>query len=80
LVRESIKENEMTTARVDRDMCIGSAQCVATAPEVFELDNEGLSRAVHPEAGSEELLREAAEGCPAQAIFLEDDEGNQIYP
>jgi len=67
-------------ARVDRDLCIGSAMCVATAPGVFELDDEGLSRVVDPDAGDEELLREAAEGCPVQAIILEDDEGNQIYP
>jgi ferredoxin len=33
-----------------------------------------------PEAGDEALLREAVEGCPVQAITLEDDEGNQIYP
>lgn len=67
-------------ARVDRDLCIGSAMCVATAPDVFELDEEGLSRVVDPDAGSDELLREAAEGCPVQAVILEDDEGNQIYP
>ncbi|MGD2104907.1 MAG: ferredoxin [Anaerolineae bacterium] len=67
-------------ARVDRDLCIGSAMCVATAPDVFELDDEGLSRVVDPDAGNEELLRDAAEGCPVQAVILEDDEGNQIYP
>lgn len=70
----------MTTARVDRDLCIGAAMCVATAPDVFELDNQGLSRVVNPDAGTDELLRTAAEECPAQAIILEDDEGNQIYP
>jgi ferredoxin len=54
--------------------------CVATAPDVFELDDEGLSRVVDQDAGDEELLRQAAEGCPVQAVILEDDEGNQIYP
>lgn len=67
-------------ARVDRDLCIGSAMCVATAPEVFELDDEGLSRVVGGGEGDEELLRRAAEGCPVQAVILEDDQGNQIYP
>lgn len=67
-------------ARVDRDLCIGSAMCVAAAPDVFELDEEGLSRVVDPDAGSDEVLRDAAEGCPVQAVILEDDEGNQIYP
>lgn len=67
-------------AKVDRDLCIGSAMCVATAPAVFELDDEGLSRVVDQEAGDEETLRQAAEGCPVQAVILEDDDGNQIYP
>ncbi len=67
-------------AKVDRDLCIGSAMCVATAPDVFELDDEGLSRVVDDEAGDEDLLREAAESCPVQAVILEDDEGNQVYP
>mgnify|MGYP006294785897 CR=1 FL=1 len=67
-------------AKVDRDLCIGSAMCVATAPDVFELDDEGLSRVVDEGAADEDTLRQAAEGCPVQAVILEDDEGNQIYP
>jgi len=67
-------------AKVDRDLCIGSAMCVATAPDVFELDDEGLSRVVDEGAADEETLRQAAEGCPVQAVILDDDEGNQIYP
>lgn len=66
--------------RVDRDVCIGTANCVAIAPEVFELDNQGLSTVIDPDAGTDEQLREAAEECPVQAIILEDDDGNQIYP
>jgi ferredoxin len=54
--------------------------CVAAAPDVFELDDEGLSKVVDEDAGDEESLRQAAEGCPVQAVILEDDEGNQIYP
>ena len=67
-------------AIVDRDLCIGSAMCVATAPDVFDLDDGGLSYVIDPEAVDEDLLREAAEGCPMQAIVLEDEEGNQVYP
>jgi len=66
--------------RVDRDVCIGTANCVAIAPEVFELDNQGLSRVVNQDAGTEEQLRDAAEECPVQAIILEDDDGTQVYP
>lgn len=67
-------------ARVDRNICIGSAICVSIAPEVFELDDQGLSHAVHPTAGTDEQLQEAATSCPVQAIILEDDQGNQVYP
>jgi ferredoxin len=73
-------KGEDVKAIVDRDLCIGSAMCVATAPDVFDLDDEGLSHVIDPEAGDEDLLREAAEGCPMQAIMLEDEEGNQVYP
>ena len=27
--------------KVDRDLCIGAASCIAVAPKVYELDNEG---------------------------------------
>ncbi|NLD72694.1 MAG: ferredoxin [Chloroflexi bacterium] len=67
-------------ARVDKNVCIGTANCVAIAPEVFQLDNHGLSEVVDPNAGTDDLLREAAEECPVQAIILEDDSGKQIYP
>jgi len=67
-------------ARVDRDVCIGSGICVSIAPDVFELDDTMRSRVVNPEAATDDLYREAAENCPTQAIILEDDDGNQIYP
>jgi ferredoxin len=66
--------------KVDRDVCIGSGLCVSVAPDVFELGNDGISEAVNPDPGNDDLLREAAEGCPVQAIILEDDDGNQVYP
>ena len=59
-------------AKVDRNTCIGSENCVTTCPEVFEM-NEGKSRVkvdtVPQEA--EDTCRQAAEGCPVQAISVE---------
>ena len=66
--------------RIDRDVCVGAAECVAIAPEVFELDDEGIAQASNTEDASEDRLRQAAEECPVQAISLADDEGNPIYP
>jgi ferredoxin len=66
--------------KVDRDACIGVGNCVAFAPTVFQLDKE--NKAVVLDASSVDLntLLEAAKSCPENAIIVEDDEGNQIYP
>jgi ferredoxin len=66
--------------RVDRELCIGVSNCVAVAPTVFELDDENKAVVLEPDSVDEKTLREAAESCPQDAIILEDDNGNQIYP
>lgn len=68
-------------ARVDHDICIGSATCVAIAPEVFVLNNDGQSTVIDEKdrTAAEALLREAAENCPVQAISLYDDAGAKVY-
>jgi ferredoxin len=59
---------------VDMDRCIGSGMCTTLAPELFELDDDGVLRVkahvVPP--GSEEGAEEAVACCPAEAIALED--------
>ena len=67
-------------ARVDKNICIGSAVCISIAPEVFELNDEAQAQVVNPDISDEDLLRNAAENCPVQAIILEDEQGNKIYP
>ncbi len=66
--------------RVDRSLCQGLGNCVVAAPTVFKLDEEGKAVFLNPGSISEEQLREAAESCPLNAIIIEDDNGNQIYP
>ena len=66
--------------RVDRSVCIGCGTCEVTAPEIFQLDDEGLARVLVPESDDEALLREAAEGCCVDAIILQNDDGTQVYP
>ncbi len=65
---------------VNRSVCIGAANCVAIAPQVFELDNQGLSRVIGAGLADDAVLRAAAEECPVQAITLVDDAGKQVYP
>lgn len=66
--------------RIDRDKCIGAENCVVTAPTVFILDDDGKARLVDVEQAPEDLLWLAAELCPTEAIVLEADDGEQLYP
>ena len=58
---------------VDQETCTGCELCVQTCPEVFEMNDEGIAVAktevVPPE--HEELCREAADGCPVEAISIQ---------
>ena len=66
--------------RILRTECCGNAECVEAVPDVFQLDSHQKAVVLDPEAASPERLQEAAEACPCQAIQLEDDEGNPVFP
>ena len=58
------------------DDCLGTAQCVMTAPELFDLDDEDHS---HPRRAIDNatdlaLARIAVRSCPTRAIALAHDE------
>lgn len=76
-------------------MCIGAASCVVIAPDVFEMDDDnkaviirkGGSKTLTPFNKSDletqlddETILLAAQSCPTQAIILEDEAGNIIFP
>lgn len=76
--------------RVDKDTCIACGACGATAPDIFDYDDEGLAenilagdgnRGVVPvPAELESDLEDAVDGCPTDSIqvsetpFAEDHE------
>ncbi|OGG30543.1 hypothetical protein A2973_02540 [Candidatus Gottesmanbacteria bacterium RIFCSPLOWO2_01_FULL_49_10] len=67
--------------RIDRNLCIGAATCVAIAPKAWALDDE--AKAIILDSSEEEnddALIEAAKGCPVLAIFITDENGKQLYP
>ena len=66
--------------KIDRDLCIGVSNCVAIAPTVFKLDDKNKAMVLDPSSVDDGTLLEAAESCPENAIIVEDDEGNQLYP
>jgi ferredoxin len=66
--------------RIDRERCVSAENCVVTAPTVFEIDADGKARLIDPFSVDSELLWLAAELCPTEAIVLEADDGEQLYP
>ena len=60
-------------AFVDRDSCIGCEACVGICPEVFSMDDEGISVAIDGEIAADllESAEEAMECCPVSAIIVE---------
>ena len=65
---------------VDREQCIGSADCAAAAPTVFRLDRSRRVVLLDPTTVDERTLWRAAERCPTDAIILADETGKQLYP
>ncbi len=69
------------TMRIDRDLCIGAATCIALAPKAWALDDEAKAIILDTsEEESDSALMEAAKGCPVMAIFITDETGKQLYP
>ncbi len=59
---------------VNRDNCIGCGACEALYPEVFQIDDEGLSSVISNENLDEGKIAEAIESCPTGAISKEECE------
>ena len=58
---------------VDLDKCADHGQCVFAAPEVFQLDENGkLVYDSEPDDSLRDLVEEAADVCPLQAITVLD--------
>ncbi|HEY8477667.1 MAG TPA: ferredoxin, partial [Chloroflexota bacterium] len=70
----------MVRVRADRRRCIGAASCVILAPRVFDLDADGKVVVLDPMSADDEIVLEAAESCPVDAIEVFDDRGRRLYP
>ena len=55
---------------VNKDLCLGCGACCATAPDIFEIGEDGLATvkvSEVPEEFTEDAL-DAKDGCPTSAI------------
>jgi ferredoxin len=60
----------------DREVCIGSGNCVLAAPQVFDQDEDvGLVVLLGPEIASEHAtaVRDAVAHCPSGALRIVED-------
>lgn len=62
---------------VDGRTCIGSGVCAGTAPEHFSVV-DGVSTPKRREADPAEILLDAAESCPVEAITVRDRETGRV--
>lgn len=59
---------------LEQDKCVGSGQCVMTAPEVFDQrEDDGVAFVANedPSGDQHENVQHAADVCPALAIRIE---------
>lgn len=67
--------------RVDRTRCVGTGACAATAPDDLTLTPDGRALPLRTTPSDLELLTEAAELCPVEALTIHrTDTGEQIAP
>jgi ferredoxin len=65
---------------IDRELCVGFADCVKEAPEGFKLDEDTITTFLNPEAVERERLLRACDACPVDAITVWDTDGTQLVP
>ncbi|WP_336771645.1 ferredoxin [Paenibacillus sp. MMO-58] len=71
---------------VEKDTCIACGACGATAPDIYDYDDEGIAEVIFGNDGNhgnteipEELyddLQDACDGCPTDSIKIADDPFN----
>ncbi|WP_433655663.1 ferredoxin [Nocardia sp. CA-128927] len=62
---------------VDRGTCLGSGMCTGLAPEHFTLV-DGRSSPIAEVVVPDDLLTDAAESCPIEAILIRSAETGEI--
>jgi ferredoxin len=67
------------TVRIDTLLCVGFGDCIEGAPELFELDEDGIARFLDGTCAEEKVLQ-ACRMCPVDALTVFDSEGRQLVP
>lgn len=72
---------------VEKDTCIACGACGATAPDIYDYDDEGIAHVIYggdDNHGNTEIpedlyddLQDAADGCPTDSIKVADTPFNK---
>jgi ferredoxin len=65
---------------IDRDVCMGSGNCVYEAPGAFELDEDMIAVVADPAGAPEDKVLDAARKCPTRAITVRRDGVQLLSP
>lgn len=62
----------MSRVQVDPELCVGSGACEALAPDVFEVDDDGVLVVHRPQPAADEVrdVEDAVRACPTRALSL----------
>lgn len=65
----------MPVLKADFGACQGYANCVDAAPDVYDIDDDGVVVLLKEQITDEERPRieEAARSCPVSALLIEDE-------
>ena len=63
--------------RVDRTLCMGSAQCSWYAPNTFDQDDETIAIVIDQQGDPAEAIQTAVDSCPTRALSIVDKDKDE---
>lgn len=75
-----MSEGRRLRIEVDWGRCIGAETCAVRAPTVFRLNANRIAEVLDPAGADEATILEAAMSCPVDAIIVETEDGELLWP
>lgn len=61
------------TIEINRDLCMGSGQCIFYAPLTFDQDDTTIAIVADADGDSAADIRTAVQTCPTRALSFDED-------